>query len=642
TTKQETLEALPIDAPIPRTIHRFLKRTYSNHTSISDWRPTNIVKTKLRYIHDICGVISTDIQIIGKLDAAFKSVFSLSVDTNGQTIPYKNRLRIVHFAESIEQAEIAVNLLKSPNSSVYTKFPFRSGNSLLIYNYAHLFILISSQSTILDAFYVCAHCGLTLLFINFDITLQEDVMKQVNQLERYNIAVLPTMSRRLNVTGFCGNNNLRTRLGDMTAQDVFCYKNVTFKATNFKTNIFLPFMFSEHVAENKYVVFVDKFGITGEISSKFMTCWAYQPYTLRMYYKPFSTTVWIYLSTFVVGLTTFCLIFLNIKLKQGMCKNVSLGYGILTFFAALLEKSARISRNVDNRLAFRFIFGVWVLQSIIVTQLYTSKLISSLIIPLPKKSISRFDELLPKKENRTEIILLSDALINLQGLFTGAKRKEIGAFEISSNHIMGFDTYTPQWVSGYPNMNWDLKVLGFEFFSIMEKRIRDWLDNLAGNDLTKSEITNPQGRLFNMGWEEVKLWAESLKSIGDIELDVEVSRWFNLLSRANIWIPRIDNTIFNITISDSLSPPNRIIPLRTSFMEVDLAKCGRTVHVEQSNKFKIELAYLRRKYYWLEFFESDEAIFSRSAGWSFLNTGESNYSKWLDWFVCLVGQELKR
>ncbi|OXA49112.1 hypothetical protein Fcan01_16222 [Folsomia candida] len=439
------------------------------------------------------------------------------------------------------------------------------------------------------------------------------------------------MSRRQNVTAFCGSNNLRTRLGDMTAQDVFCYKNVTFKATNGKTNIFLPIMFSEHVAENKYVVFVDKFGITGEISSKFLTCWAYQPYTLRMYYKPFSATVWIYLSTFLVSLTTFLLTFVNIKLKKGMGQHAPLGYGILTFFAALLEKSARISRNVDSILAFRFIFGVWVLQSIILTQLYTSKLISSLIIPLPKKSIGRFDELLPKAENSTGF--LSDALINLQGLFTGAKRQEIGAFEISSNPIIGFDAYTPQWVSGYPNMKWDLKVLGFDFFSIMAKRIRDWLNNLAGNDLAKSEITNPQGRLFNMCWEEVKHWAESLKLIGDIELGVEVSQWFDLLSRANIWIPKIDNTIFNMTISDSLSPPNRIIPPRTSFMEVDLAKCGRTVHVEQSNKFKIELAYLRRKYYWLEFFESDEAIFSRSAGWSFFNTGESNYSKWLDWFV---------
>lgn len=56
------------------------------------------------------------------------------------------------------------------------------------------------------------------------------------------------------------------------------------------------------------------------------------------------------------------------------------------------------------------------------------------------------------------------------------------------------------------------------------------------------------------------------------------------------------------------------------------------VHVEPSHNLDTEIAYLKRKYHWLDFFKSDEAITSHVAGWHFLNAGESNFSKWLDWF----------
>ncbi|XP_035713748.1 uncharacterized protein LOC118438096 isoform X2 [Folsomia candida] len=378
----------------------------------------------------------------------------------------------------------------------------------------------------------------------------------------------------------------------------------------------------------RYMTFADKFSLTGELSSKFVTCWAEQPYTLEMYYKPFSSQVWAYLSTFLVGLTVGYCILIQTKMKRHIFHVAHNGDGIMTFVAALFEKSANVPIFVGKIPAFRLIFALWTLQSILFKQLYTSVLISYLIIPLPKTSISRFDQPSPNQETPK---VLSSALIQFRDILNRTYQKEGDSFKISSAPSMGFETtYSPQFLSNYHNDPVTFqRTFQFSFFSLIYLSIQGWLlhpsDNIEHNKF--------QDRMLAVSSrEQFSAWSADLKSGGDIELNEELSLWFKLVTKGDPWIPRMNSKMMNLTLMNSLNAPGLQSPPTQSFMEEDLVQCGRMVHVEATNKLETEMSYLRRNYHWLDFFKSEESITSRGAGWHFLNTGKSNFSNWLDWF----------
>ncbi|OXA44872.1 hypothetical protein Fcan01_20358 [Folsomia candida] len=542
---------------------------------------------------------------------------------------YKNRFHIFHLASNADEVSDMFSTYKSLDGPLYEKTVY--GNRVTyftLYKYSHIFILILGQTaTASKTFYICAHCGVKLIEMEF--SQNSTHARKYFSTPKFKVATISVMDNFYSAKFICEKSRESRSFTAVIAWEVFCYKNITLKSRHeLNQDPFMPMIYTEHVMEMRYMTFTDKFSLTGELSSKFVTCWAEQPYTLKMYYKPFSTKVWAYLSTFLLGLTVGYCILIQTKMKRQLFHVAHNGDGILTFVAALFEKSANVPIFVDKMPAFRVIFSLWTLQSILFTQLYTSVLISHLIIPLPKTSITRFDQLTPKQESSKS---LSSALIRYRDSLNRTWLEEGDNFKISSNPSTGRDTtYSPEYIKNFINHSYPFpRTALLNLFSLIFHSIQAWLFNL--NDNIK-QMKHRDRLLMMSNWEELSVWAADLKSGGDIELNEELSLWFKLITKGDPWIPRMNSKMMNFTIINSLNASGLQSPPTQSFMEEELVKCGRMVHVEATNKLETEMDYLKRKYHWLDFFKSEESITSHVAGWHFLNTGGSSFSNWLDWF----------
>ena len=69
-------------------------------------------------------------------------------------------------------------------------------------------------------------------------------------------------------------------------------------------------------------------------------------------------------------------------------------------------------REVNSRLSFRVLAGVWVLCAMVLVNSYTGIVTSSLTTPKMKPSIDSFEDLVASKE--TGIVLRSDTAMGVQ------------------------------------------------------------------------------------------------------------------------------------------------------------------------------------------------------------------------------------
>ncbi|XP_035713750.1 uncharacterized protein LOC118438096 isoform X4 [Folsomia candida] len=267
---------------------------------------------------------------------------------------YKNRLHIFHLASNADEVSDMFLIYKSVDGPLHEKTIYGAQhNYLILYKYSHVFLLIWSQTaaTKTTFYYICAHCGMILIRMDF---------RKHFSTPRFKLAAINVMDKIYSAEFLCETSYERVTFAEVVAWEIFCYKNVTLsRKRHDDLDSFMPEFYSEHVMEMRYMTFADKFSLTGELSSKFVTCWAEQPYTLEMYYKPFSSQVWAYLSTFLVGLTVGYCILIQTKMKRHIFHVAHNGDGIMTFVAALFEKSA----NVPIFVAFKVGYSIRVITS---------------------------------------------------------------------------------------------------------------------------------------------------------------------------------------------------------------------------------------------------------------------------------------
>lgn len=224
---------------IPATIHAFPPNIQQEN-----WKSLNIFETKHHNVGTVCGIVLVSAQ---NLDSAVKSVLFFSMDTLEQKILYKNRLQIVHLAADRSEVEAMLSIFKSVQSSMYETLKYGGIVRMMLYKYSHTFILILSQTAIIKAFYICAHCGMTLLEMDSDFQNSGIYSKYVC-IEGYKVATIRVMDKVHSVPSLCDESNERISFAESVAWDVFCLKNITLKSTqNALLDPFLPTMFSEHV-----------------------------------------------------------------------------------------------------------------------------------------------------------------------------------------------------------------------------------------------------------------------------------------------------------------------------------------------------------------------------------------------------------
>lgn len=139
----------------------------------------------------------------------------------------------------------------------------------------------------------------------------------------------------------------------------------------------------------------------------FITGWSKSQYSYAMYYKPFKTSLW----------TCFLLFITILAVLKTICvdKITTIGEIVISFIgnilyvlAPVLEDSVIIPNRIMQRFGFKLVLILWLLEACVLTNLYSSSLISDLLSPMPTESIQTFEDIILKSENNERFSLFDD------------------------------------------------------------------------------------------------------------------------------------------------------------------------------------------------------------------------------------------
>jgi len=131
------------------------------------------------------------------------------------------------------------------------------------------------------------------------------------------------------------------------------------------------------------------FIVTSTEALYFLTCYNIENISFYIYIVSFKLNLWISLGIVIVGFS----VTVHFYLKFGEnTKKINFSPYFL-IFSTLVEHSYAIPDILTNQTPFRIAVGIWLLLVTTITTGYNGSSISQLTSPLPKESITQFDNL---------------------------------------------------------------------------------------------------------------------------------------------------------------------------------------------------------------------------------------------------------
>ncbi|OXA38616.1 Glutamate receptor U1 [Folsomia candida] len=122
---------------------------------------------------------------------------------------------------------------------------------------------------------------------------------------------------------------------------------------------------------------------------QFLTCYAESYLSFRFYVDPFQPDLWIGLGICLFVITAI----ISLYVRYAKVENVSFSPWLFVL-STLLEEAHPVPIKIDKLTIFRYIFGIWSLMSVILTNCYNGLMISKLNSPLNNVIPETFADLL--------------------------------------------------------------------------------------------------------------------------------------------------------------------------------------------------------------------------------------------------------
>lgn len=338
-----------------------------------------------------------------------------------------------------------------------------------------------------------------------------------------------------------------------------------------------------------------------------LTCWSRPIHSMDLYQVPFSPVLWCWFVFFVLLLVALKTICVDLHLLENCYQLINtLINNSLFVLAPIVEDCVLIPSKIEKSSAYKLVLGLWLLQSILINQLYNSSLSSSLIAPPESETVTSFHDLLSNDEK----------------LIKG-----------KNSHIL-FELLRQIYL--HPKLNEKIKII------VGNKNIRDssflhYLTNPIREICYRQkyfECSKYINLLPNMEMTEFYGYFDSEKNENKtfrLLLSENSKRLLFLHSRLEGYTEedRNKSKIKNFSKAD-LKIEQNIFP---SLIEEKLVRCGKHVLIEEEDYLKREYNYLVKNYYWIKFVKSKDTINTEYYFWKFSDTENSNVHLYFKYFM---------
>lgn len=129
--------------------------------------------------------------------------------------------------------------------------------------------------------------------------------------------------------------------------------------------------------------------VTKKIGIQFLTCYTDKFLSFEFYLAPFDGAIWINLILFLIVIIA---LFSTYRKYDGSQFNHVAGW--LPLFAILFDDSSSVPGQLEKSQFYRIIFGFWGLVAVLLTNCYSSSIVTELNAPLPGERITLWENLL--------------------------------------------------------------------------------------------------------------------------------------------------------------------------------------------------------------------------------------------------------
>ncbi|OXA49358.1 hypothetical protein Fcan01_15640 [Folsomia candida] len=324
--------------------------------------------------------------------------------------------------------------------------------------------------------------------------------------------------------------------------------------------------------------------LTGQ---RFLTCYTSQFLTFEFYLTPFQPGLWIGVAitlVFVVGCLT-----IFIKLSDDCNGNDTASFSPwLHILPTIFEETTSVPSVIEKRQFYRLTFGTWALMASILTNCYNGIMIETLIAPFPGIKILTFKDIFCEEENVWE---------PMSNMSAWLKKTKILEYWSQATRI--FDNSAAAYENRSELRNYSLEN-PFELdhcFRLLSAPQTMALPNLPSNLLfyTLQEWWWQIER--NIQYFEAQLYPETL-----------------LLS------PKHGHELNDGSEKNRSKSTEEL----SNLVEAEIVKCGKTVFIAEWEEVAQQYLFLSKKYYWKNFYISEDSLRQDVALLSFRNLDGSN------------------
>ncbi|OXA38385.1 hypothetical protein Fcan01_26807 [Folsomia candida] len=324
--------------------------------------------------------------------------------------------------------------------------------------------------------------------------------------------------------------------------------------------------------------------LTGQ---RFLTCYTSQFLTFEFYLTPFQLELWIGVAitlVFVVGCLT-----IFIKLS-GDCNGTDTASFSpwLHVLPTIFEETNSVPSVIEKKQFYRLTFGTWALMASILTNCYNGIMIETLIAPFPGIKILTFKDIFCEEGKVWE------SMSNMSAWLSETKILEYWS---QATRIFGNSAAAYENRSVLPNHSLKNHFELDHCFRLLSAPQTVALPNLPSNQFFYTLKDWWWQIEHNIQYFESQLYPETL-----------------LLS------PKHGHELNDGSEKNRSKSTEELSKL----VEAEVVKCGRTVFIAEWEEVAQQYFYLSKKYYWKNFYISEDSLMQDIALLSFRNIDGSN------------------